>query len=68
MSRLYALGYDACQLLPEILRPAVPGPFGGGELAGATGMLYADTAGRIHRRLLVRRSPRRAANGATFPP
>lgn len=51
VSRLYALGYDACQLLPEIQRQPAPGPFSGGELAGATGMLYADTAGRIHRRL-----------------
>jgi len=51
VSRLYALGYDACQLLPEIQRQPAPGPFIGGELAGATGTLYADTTGRIHRRL-----------------
>ncbi len=51
VSRLYALGYDACQLLPEILGQPTPGPFGSGELAGMTGMLYADSAGRIHRRL-----------------
>lgn len=50
-SRLYALGYDACQLLPEILRQSAPGPFSGGEVAGATGMLYGDAVGRIHRRL-----------------
>jgi hypothetical protein len=50
-SRLYALGYDAYQLLPEILRQPAPGPFGGGEIPGTTGVLYADTAGRIHRRL-----------------
>jgi outer membrane PBP1 activator LpoA protein len=51
ISRLYALGYDAGQLLPEILRQSAPGPFSGGDLAGTTGMLYADTDGRIHRRL-----------------
>jgi outer membrane PBP1 activator LpoA protein len=50
-SRLYALGYDAYQLLPGLLGQAVPGPFGGGEVAGATGVLYVDAAGRIHRRL-----------------
>ncbi len=51
VSRFYALGYDAYQLLPEILRQQSPGPFAAGEIAGATGLLYADTAGRIHRRL-----------------
>ncbi|MBL8202210.1 MAG: penicillin-binding protein activator [Chromatiales bacterium] len=51
VSRLYALGYDAYRLLPEILRQPAPGPFGGGELAGTTGVLYADGSGRIHRRL-----------------
>ncbi len=51
VSRLYALGYDAYQLLPDILRQAAPGPFEAGEIPGATGVLYADTAGRIHRRL-----------------
>ena len=50
VSRLYALGYDAYHLLPEILRQS-PGPFSGGEIPGATGSLYADSAGRIHRRL-----------------
>lgn len=50
MSRLYALGYDAYQLLPEILRQPAPGPLGG-ERAGATGTLYADSTGRVHRRL-----------------
>lgn len=50
-SRLYALGYDAYQLLPEILRQPAPGPFSGGEIAGTTGMLRADSTGRIHRRL-----------------
>ncbi len=51
VSRLYALGYDAYQLLPEILRQPSPGPFALGEFPGATGMLSADMAGRIHRRL-----------------
>ena len=37
MSRLYALGYDAYQLLPEILRQPSPGPFAAGEIPGATG-------------------------------
>lgn len=50
VSRLYALGYDAYQLLPEVLRQP-PGPFAGGDVAGATGMLSADYQGRIHRRL-----------------
>lgn len=50
-SRLYALGYDAYQLLPEILRQPAPGPFSGGEIAGTTGILHADSTGRIHRRL-----------------
>ena len=51
VSRFYALGYDAYQLLPEILRQQSPGPFAAGEIPGATGLLYADMAGRIHRRL-----------------
>lgn len=51
VSRLHALGYDAYQLLPEILRQPGPGPFSGGEVAGTTGILYADSTGRIHRRL-----------------
>ncbi len=51
VSRLYALGYDACQLLPVILAQSAPGPFSSGEVAGMTGMLQADTAGRIHRGL-----------------
>jgi len=51
VSRFYALGYDAYRLLPDILRQPSPGPFGAGEIAGATGMLYADGTGRIHRRL-----------------
>ncbi len=51
LSRLYALGYDAYRLLPDILRQPIPGPFASGEIPGATGVLYADSAGRIHRRL-----------------
>jgi len=50
-SRLFALGYDAYQLLPHILRQAFPGPFSAGEIPGSTGTLYADDTGRIHRRL-----------------
>jgi outer membrane PBP1 activator LpoA protein len=51
VSRFYALGYDAYQLLPEILQQRSPGPFASGEIAGATGLLSADATGRIHRRL-----------------
>jgi outer membrane PBP1 activator LpoA protein len=50
-SRLFALGYDAYRLLPHILRQPLPGPFRAGEIPGNTGKLYADSAGRIHRRL-----------------
>ncbi|MEO8224100.1 MAG: penicillin-binding protein activator [Gammaproteobacteria bacterium] len=51
LTRLYALGYDAYQLLPVVLRQPIPAAFGAGEVTGATGTLYADSAGRIHRRL-----------------
>ncbi len=51
VSRLYGLGYDAYQLLPEILGQPSPGPFARGEIPGASGVLSADAAGRIHRRL-----------------
>ena len=51
VSRFYALGYDAYQLLPEILQQRSPGPFAAGEISGATGLLSADMTGRIHRRL-----------------
>jgi len=51
VSRLYGLGYDAYQLLPEILGQPSPGPFALGEIPGASGVLYADATGRIHRRL-----------------
>jgi uncharacterized protein len=50
VSRFYALGYDAYELLPDILRQT-PGPFSASEIPGATGVLYADSAGRIHRHL-----------------
>lgn len=52
LSRLYALGYDAWQLLPAIRGQSMPGPFREGELQGVTGTLDADSMGRIHRRLL----------------
>ena len=51
LSRLYALGYDAWQLLPAIRGQSVTGPFRDGELQGLTGTLDADSMGRIHRRL-----------------
>ena len=50
-SRLFALGYDAYRLLPHVLDQPFPGPFRAGEIPGNTGVLYADGAGRIHRRL-----------------
>ena len=50
-SRFYALGHDAYRLVPDVLGQPTPGPFAGGEVAGATGTLYADWEGRIHRRL-----------------
>ncbi|MEZ5566258.1 MAG: penicillin-binding protein activator [Gammaproteobacteria bacterium] len=52
LSRLYALGYDAYRLLPTIQSQAYPGPFLTGEIPGSTGVLYADSTGRIHRRLV----------------
>ncbi len=51
VSRLYGLGYDAYQLLPEVLSQPSPGPFALGEIPGASGVLYADATGRVHRRL-----------------
>lgn len=51
LSRLYALGYDAWQLLPAIRRQSIAGPFHDGEVQGVTGRLQADSMGRIHRRL-----------------
>ena len=51
LSRLYALGYDAWQLLPAIRGQSMTGPFRDGELQGLTGTLDADAMGRIHRRL-----------------
>jgi outer membrane PBP1 activator LpoA protein len=52
LSRLYALGYDAWQLLPAVRRQSIPGPFYDGDIRGVTGTLQADAMGRIHRRLL----------------
>jgi outer membrane PBP1 activator LpoA protein len=51
LSRLYALGHDAWQLLPAIRGQSMPGPFRDGAIEGLTGTLDADTTGRIHRRL-----------------
>ncbi|MBM4221046.1 MAG: penicillin-binding protein activator [Gammaproteobacteria bacterium] len=51
LSRLYALGYDARQLVPAIRRQSMAGPFRDGELQGVTGSLNADSMGRIHRQL-----------------
>lgn len=46
-SRLYALGFDAWQLIPELSR----NPPLGRELDGMTGRLYLGRDGRIHRQL-----------------
>lgn len=46
-SRLYALGYDAWQLVPELST----NPPLGRELEGMTGRLYLGQDGRIHRQL-----------------
>ena len=53
LSRLYALGYDAWQLLPAVRSQSVPGPFYAGDVQGVTGTLQADSMGRIHRRRLL---------------
>ncbi len=53
LSRLYALGYDAWQLLPAVRSQSVPGPFRDAEVQGVTGTLQADSMGRIHRRHLL---------------
>lgn len=54
-SRLFALGYDAYRLMPhvmgQVMRETGPGPFLTGDIPGTTGILYADSTGRIHRRL-----------------
>lgn len=52
LSRLYALGYDAWQLLPAIRSQSIAGPLRDGEIQGLTGTLNADSMGRVHRRLL----------------
>jgi hypothetical protein len=51
VSRLYALGFDAYRILPQLVAQGEPGPFRTGDFTGVTGTLYADVAGRIHRRL-----------------
>jgi hypothetical protein len=48
LGRLHAMGYDAYQLIGE-LHAARTGPMN--EIDGATGTLYMDDEGRIHRRL-----------------
>lgn len=48
LARLHAMGYDAYQLVAE-LHAAGSGPMP--ELSGATGRLYLDADGRVHRRL-----------------
>ena len=48
LGRLHAMGYDAYQLIGE-LHAARTGPMN--EIDGATGTLYMDEEGRIHRRL-----------------
>lgn len=48
MARLHAMGYDAYNLIASLY--AVRGT-GMVELDGATGQLFLDTTGRIHRRL-----------------
>ncbi len=47
-SRLFAMGFDAYQLVPEL---ASSQGFRDGELPGVTGMLYLSEDGRVHRRL-----------------
>ncbi|MDJ0929280.1 MAG: penicillin-binding protein activator [Gammaproteobacteria bacterium] len=48
-ARLFAMGFDAYRLVPELAGGTTSG---GGEVAGATGRLYLDGDGRIHRRLV----------------
>lgn len=48
LGRLHAMGYDAYHLISE-LHNARTGPMP--EFAGATGHLYLDDEGRVHRRL-----------------
>ncbi len=47
-SRLFAMGFDAYQLVPEL---ASGQGFRDGELPGVTGKLYLGEDGRVHRRL-----------------
>ena len=48
LARLHALGYDAFQLVNHLYSN---GSLGGQELTGATGTLFMDETGRVHRRL-----------------
>ncbi|HET6630802.1 MAG TPA: penicillin-binding protein activator [Woeseiaceae bacterium] len=48
LGRLHAMGYDAYHLISELFN-ARTGPMP--EFAGATGRLYLDENGRVHRRL-----------------
>ncbi len=48
LARLHAMGYDAYHLVGGLF-PARTGPMG--EIVGATGTLYLDDDGRIHRKL-----------------
>ncbi|HEX2139714.1 MAG TPA: penicillin-binding protein activator [Woeseiaceae bacterium] len=48
LGRLHAMGYDAYHLISELFN-ARTGPVP--EFAGATGRLYLDDEGRVHRRL-----------------
>lgn len=48
LGRLHAMGYDAYHLISELYN-ARTGPMP--EFAGATGRLYLDEQGRVHRRL-----------------
>ena len=47
-ARLFAMGFDAYQLVPEL---AAGGTLAGGELPGVTGRLYLSGDRRLHRRL-----------------
>ena len=48
MGRLHAMGYDSYQLISQLFSN---GNLGEQELIGATGQLYMDEGGRVHRRL-----------------
>lgn len=48
LGRLHAMGYDAYQLVGELSAAQIGA---GQEIPGATGKLYLDSDGRVHRRL-----------------